>query len=578
MSRHFFLGNSARHAAGKSLAAALLSLISAFAFAQVKPDAGQLLEQQRQPLRLPPPSEPDVRPRPPEPKPALPAQPQLRVKVSRFTFAGNTIYSDDALREAVEEFVGKELNFDALNDAATKVRAYYRSRGYFLAQAYLPEQAIRQGVVQIGIIEGRIGVRELDRGPQSRLSRRLLSGIIAAHLEEGDIITEVGLERPLLLINDLPTAQVISEIRPSRTVGAADLRVNVDQSTGFVNGFVDFDNQGNRFTGEYRTGASLNLNNATTWGDQMAFRGFTSDGMRYGRAAWLVPVWYYGTRLGVSYTKFDYTLGKNFSALLANGEGEVSSVYAFHPMIRTRNTNLILQAAYEKKELIDRVDSTPTFEERSIVTRRFGLVGDFRDGVLSGGLNSYSLNYTQGDLKIAPATVAAADAAATGLQTHGEFYKFNIEARRLQRLSDSMNLLIAVTDQRASKNLASAEKMSLGGPNAVRAYPVGEDTGDSGTVVQSELRYIFPNFKIVGGDLTLMTFFDYGAVKVNQNPLPTDTNNYRSISGYGVGFSVGKEGDFILRASFARKGSSDEPQADPLNRDPRIWVQAVKWF
>ena len=166
------------------------------------------------------------------------------------------------------------------------MRAYYRSRGYFLAQAYLPEQAIRQGVVQIGIIEGRVGAREIDLAPQSRLSTRLLAGIIGSHLEEGDIITEVGLERPLLLINDLPTAGVISEIRPSRSVGAADLKVNVDQSTGLFNGFVDFDNEGNRYTGEYRTGANLNLNNPSGWGDQATVRGFTSAGMWYeiGRA------------------------------------------------------------------------------------------------------------------------------------------------------------------------------------------------------------------------------------------------------------------------------------------------------
>ena len=33
------------------------------------------------------------------------------------------------------------------NDAATKVRAYYRERGYFLVQAYLPQQEIKGGVI-----------------------------------------------------------------------------------------------------------------------------------------------------------------------------------------------------------------------------------------------------------------------------------------------------------------------------------------------------------------------------------------------------------------------------------------------
>ena len=560
------------------IVAVALGMASFVAFAQRQPDAGQILEQTREPLRLPPRTEPDVRPRVPDPRPALPGQPQLKVKVAGFTFTGNTIYPEATLHDVVAEFVGQELDFEGLNEAATKVRAYYRSRGYFLAQAYLPQQAIRGGSVQIAVIEGRLGIIELDRGPESRLSTRLLSGIIGAHLGEGDIITETGLERPLLLINDLPTAQVISEIRPSRTVGAADLRVNVDRSTSLVDGFVDFDNHGNRFTGEFRTGVSANLNNPVGWGDQVSFRGFRTSGMWYARLAYLVPVTYYGTRLGVSYTKFDYLLGKDFKALQANGEGEVASVYAFHPVLRTRNSNAILQASYEKKDLEDRVGQTGSVEVRDIQAAKLGMVGDFRDGFFSGGLNSFSFTYTHGELDISPAAILTQDQAATGRRTAGRFYKVNLDARRLQRVGDNVNLLLSYSAQKANKNLASAEKMSLGGPNAVRAYPVGEASGDSGFVVQSELRYIVPGFQFLGADVTVSSFFDYGHVRVNEISLPTDAEKYRTISGYGFGLSLGREGDFVGRLDVAWPYSSDLPQADTVNRDPRAWLQLVKWF
>ena len=217
---------------GKPFVAAALALASTVALAQVRPDAGQVLEQTREPLRLPPPREADVLPRPPEPKPALPVQPQLRVTVKRFAFTGHTVYSEAFLQPIVEEYLGRPLSFDDLIEAATAVRAYYRERGYFLAQAYLPEQTIRDGVVEIGIIEGRIGEIEIVRRPATRLREGLLAGIIGAHWRQGQIITETGLEKPLLLINDLPTAAITSEIRPSRTVGAADLRVTVDEGVG----------------------------------------------------------------------------------------------------------------------------------------------------------------------------------------------------------------------------------------------------------------------------------------------------------------------------------------------------------
>jgi len=574
-----FFERACRCSIAKASAAAVLSFASTLALGQQAPDAGQILQQQRQPLRLPPPAEP-VLPKVPEPKPALPVAPQLRVTVKQFTFTGNTIYSEEQLKQVTNEFLNKELDFDGLNDAATAVRVYYRSHGYFLAQAYLPQQVIRNGIVQIGVIEGRIGEVSIDPKPGVRISEGLLAGIVATHLKTGQIITETGLERPLLLINDLPGAGVTSEIRPSRTIGSADLRVNVDQDPETVTGYVDADNNGNRFTGEYRLGTNLNWNTPLHYGDQATFRGFVTDeGMWFTRFAYLAPVGYYGTRLGVSYTGFDYRLTKDFASLRANGEGEVKSIYGFHPIVRTRNSNFIAQMTYEDTHLVDRVDSTGSVEERKISAWKVGAVGDFRDGAMSGGLNAYALTYTLGNLGIFPASVLAADQApSTGHNTYGGFNKANVDGRRLQRVNDRTSLLFAFSGQYASKNLASAEKISLGGPNGVRGYPVGEATADDGIIVTGELRYIVPDFKPLGGDFTVAGIVDWGKAKLNHDPLPSDTENYRELSSYGFGLSAGREGDFILRASIAWRWTESLPQSDTAPRNPRVWVQGVKWF
>ena len=578
MNVHWFAASSVRSGLVQPFAFVLLALASALALAQQRPDAGQVLEQTRQPLRLPPPEEP-VLPRAPDPKPVLPASPQLRVTVQNFTFTGNTLFSDTELEPVVEEFLGKNLDFEGLNEAATKVRAYYRTRGYFLAQAYLPQQAIRNGNVQIGIIEGRVGEVELDRKPGVRFAESLLVGILRDHLRQGEVITETGLERPLLIINDLPGAQVTSEIRPSKTMGAADLRVNVDQAGGRFNGFVDADNHGNRFTGEYRAGANLNWNTPLGYGDQATFRGFVSDeGMWYTRFAYLIPLGYRGTRLGVAYSKFEYRLAKDFADLKGNGEGEVKSIYAFHSFIRTRNANLIVQGSYEDKKLIDRIESQNSVEQRDISGFKIGLVGDFRDAFLGGGLNAYGVTYSHGEVRIEPPGVLALDQGPTGHKTAGGFTKYNLDARRLQRVTDSASVLLSISGQRATKNLASAEKFSLGGANGVRAYPVGEATADIGLIATAEGRYIIPNFKIFGGDLTLLAFYDHGWARINETALPSDTENNRSIGGYGLGASAGQDGNFIVRVNAAWATSSDKPQSDPAQRVPRVWAQAVKWF
>lgn len=570
---------SASRRVARLLGAALLSLSSAAVIAQVRPDAGQILERQREPLRLPPPPPDELRPKVPEPRPALPASPTLKVRVTKFTFSGNTLYTEEHLTEVVREFIGKDLDFEGLNEAASRVRAFYRERGYFLAQAYLPQQAIRDGVVEIAVIEGRIGFVELQRRPATRLAEWLLAGILGSHLKSGDIITETGLERPLLLINDLPTASVTSEIRPSRTSGAADVRVNVDQGVGLFSGYVDFDNHGSRFTGAYELGGSLNVNNPLTIGDQLTLRAFTTnEDMNYGRIAYLLPIGFWGTRIGASVADFSYKLGEDFTALEADGDGLVKSAFAFHPIYRTRNANVIGQFAYEDKRLFDRIGATNTVENRFIDSLKAGVVGDFRDRFLGGGLNAYSITYTHGDLKLSPDALAQADAASTGLQTAGTFRKWNYEFRRLNRVTDRASVLLSLLGQQASKNLASAEKMSLGGPNGVRAYPVGEAIGDSGNLVQAEARYIWPGVKVFDGELTVSAHYDWGQVFVNEKPPATEPHNKRSISGYGLGLSLGAEGSFVVRASVSWRAEHELPTADPEDRDPRAWLQAVKWF
>jgi len=569
----------------RNVLAVTASLLSFVAAAQVPPDAGSILQQQQPRERLPvSPSEKPVLPQVTPIRPALPISIHLRVTVKEFRFSGNTVFSSEQLADAVREFVGKTVDFNGLNDAASRVQRYYRDRGYFLAVAYLPQQEIRDGIVEIAILEGRLGSVILQIAPGTGLRESFVRGILDAHLKPGDLITESSLERPLLLLRDLPDVDLASELGPSKTqIGAADVTVKLSEKRRLVSGFAGVDNYGNRFTGEYRGVLDVNSSNFTGYGDLLSFYGFlTDENMKFGRLSYVIPVWHYGTRLGVSYTDFSYTLAKDFASLGANGDGHVYTVYALHPFLRTRNSNFFLQAALEHKKLVDRQDNIGSVAERRVDSGKLGGVGDVRDRFFSGGLNSYAVTYTAGKVGLAPDTVQALDVAAgVGPQTSGHFSKLNIDLRRLQRVTDSFNLLLAFSGQKADKNLVTAEKISLGGPNGVRAYPVGEAPGDSGAIFNGELRYIVPNYTVLGGDITASMFYDAGWVKTLESPPPADptaAHDHRTIAGYGLGASVGREGNFLVRGYLAWRADHDPPQSDTARRVPRVWVQAVKWF
>jgi len=569
----------------KKVFAVFAATFSMLAAAQQQPGAGDVLRQEapKEPLPISPSTAP-VLPQVTPTKPALPPTTRVNVTVKDFRFSGNTVFPAAELRETVREFIGKTLDFNGLNDAAGRVQRHYRERGYFLAVAYLPQQEIKDGIVEIAVLEGRLGAINLQMDPKTRLRESFVRSILDAHLKRGDLITENALERPLLLLRDLPDVEVTSELAPSKAqVGAADLTVKLAENRRVVSGYVDVDNQGNRFTGEYRFGINLNTSNFTGYGDLLSFRGFfTNEEMKFGRLSYVFPVGPYGTRLGAAVTAFDYKLGKDFESTGANGEGQVYTLYALHPFLRTRNSNVFVQAGVEAKRLKDQIATGADNEEHKINSAKLGVVGDFRDRLLSGGLNSYSATLTAGKVDISPQTALDIDqAAGIGPETNGRFTKWNVDARRLQRLTDSFNLLLSYSAQLASKNLTAAEKMSLGGPNGVRAYPVGEAPGDSGQLFTAELRYIIPNVKVFGGDVTPSVFFDHGQVKTLQDPPdadPTAGRNRRSISGYGIGLSVGREGNFLVRANLAKPADDETPISDTKKRDPRLWVQAIKWF
>jgi hemolysin activation/secretion protein len=565
---------------------ALAAFMGSPAYAQQRPDAGSVLEQMKQPAIAPKPGTGDPLPRTPEPRPALGA-PGLKVTVTAFRISGNTIYSEQVLLATIQEFVGKEQTIDGLNDAATKVRAYYRERGYFLSQAYLPQQEIKGGVVEIAVIEARVGKVAVNFKEGTRYSEGLVRGLVNAHLKEGELITEAGLERPLLLLNDFPNAVVTSEIKPSATIGAADLTVNISDSPGWVTGSVDIDNHGNRFTGQIRAGVSLSFNSPLGMGDQLSYRGFvTDDRMGFYRLAYVVPVGYWGTRVGLSYASFHYRLGKTLIENQVHGVGGVVTAYAFHPLIRTRSSNLIAQFAYETKQLNDRDDVQLVITDRKVNSAKIGAVGDFRDGLFGGGLNSYSFTITEGSVIIRQPTLLAGDQEGPiALRTAGRFHKKNFEFRRLQKITDNTTLLLSFQGQMASKNLTSSEKFSLGGPQGVRAYPVGEALGDTGYLFQGEMRYLLPGVKVGSYDVTVLGFYDQGWVRLCENyvaaacavPVASNSNN-RHLSGYGIGATIGKDSDFIFRANAAWQNENERPQSDTAQRVPRVWVQAIKWF
>lgn len=95
---------------------------------------------------------------------------------------------------------------------------------------------------------------------------------------------------------------------------------------------------------------------------------------------------------------------------------------------------------------------------------------------------------------------------ATTAKTHGSYTKLAWNLSRLQALAPSWQVQANLSGQWAKGNLASSERMTLGGPNQIRAYPVNEASGDQSILLQLELQ------KHLGHGWQISAFYDAGQI------------------------------------------------------------------
>ncbi len=496
----------------------------------------------------------------------------VKIIVKGLKVTGAKAYSETELLAVTGFKPGSELTLSDLRAMALRIADHYHRNGYFIAQAYLPAQDIKDGAVTIAVLEGQYGKVSLRN--QTNLSDGLANGLLGG-INSGDTVASAPLESRLLLLSDVPGVKVKSTLVPGASVGASDLIVDLTPGPS-VTGSVDADNAGNRYTGANRVGATVNLNNPTGHGDVASLRVLTSgSGLNYARASY--QMLFGKATAGVAYSHLEYELGKEFESLDATGTAKIASIYGSYPLIRSRNNNLYAGLVFDAKKFQDNRPlnlGTPV-ENRKARVLTASLYGDHRDNLGGGGVSAYSLNWSAGKLDIQTPAVLAHDAATA--QSNGHFNKLGYSAMRLQSVTDSISLYAAINGQFASKNLDSSEKMELGGMYAVRAYPEGEAFADEGYVLNLEARLALPKFsERQVGQVQLIGFADTGTVKVNKNPFDAGPN-HRTLSGAGVGLTWADTNNFSVRAYYARKLGNEVATSAP-DRSGRFWIQAIKYF
>lgn len=458
-----------------------------------------------------------------------------KVKIERFLISGATHMSNEELKQIVAPYEKQALSFNQIQEITTLITKAYRSKGYFVARAYIPEQNImtQDNRLKINIIEGNYGEFKLEN---KSLVKDSILQLNLDDIKDKDIVSTNTLERAMLIINDTPGAVVTkADVRPGKEVGTSDFLIGTE-ATNRVNGYLIGDNYGSQYTGKHRIMAGVDINSPFNIGDKISAFGFTSqkEGLLSGKLAYEFPIHANGTRGEISYSKTTYELGSSYKELDAIGKNDSLTARVTYPILKTRVENLDSYVEVSYNKMKDEIQSVDSKVKKDSYVSTTGL--DYTKDSLIFNKNSQTraaVSITFGKLNFNDKDDKETD--KNGANTQGQFSKINLELGKDIDIFDSLKWSNTLQMQYAlgNKNLDGSQDLSVGGINGVRFYQDGEESAENGYIYNTEFIYTLPI--IAGIDNKISIFYDIGRVYMSKN---ITQEKSRTLQDIGLGYKV----------------------------------------
>ena len=502
----------------------------------------------------------------------------IKILVKDFKFDGNLYYSNEELEEVIKEAVNKELVYDQLINVTRAISNHYKANG-FLATAFLPPQDINDGVIKIKITEAVLGtiIFDVEEEEKLNISKENIRLKLLYKIEDSGVLNIDQLDKNVRNLNKIPGINALAELEEGKNFGETNVKVTaINTETIFGNTLVD--NNGSRSSGYNKITNTINIDGLFNMGDRLAFTNVLSgdhhvkdnhEESNYYAVSSTMPVGYNGMLATLRVSKMEYKLSAPFDSTNPSGYSSEYNLSLNRPLIESPNFNLNTSFSLGNNKYVNDL-GTGNNSDKDVLKSIFNLGFDSRDERLGGGINygSFALSLAKNDLTN---NLSNYETDQSTSDNNGRNFKGTLNLNRMQKLTDKTNLLVKFNGQLAADNLDGADQFSLGGPNAVRAYPSSEAAGDAGFVASLELkRNLFKN-------LESTLFYDYGKIKLHKslwndwNSTNKLKNNYH-LQGYGVSVGIPIFQNFSINATHAKKiGSNSGRDSSGNDADGFSW-------
>jgi len=486
------------------------------------------------------------RPSMPPPSPVLPSVPstppedgaqqqlgQIQVFVKSIVVTGNTVFSNEEIAAVTGPYENRTLTTEDLERLRLALTLLYVNNGYITSGAVIPDQDVKDGVIQFQIVEGALSGINVEGTTWFR------PGYISDRIARGagpPLRIEPLQTRLQFLQQDSRIEQINAELRPGEQRGESLLNVKVKEQSPWKM-WVEFSNYQTPVVGAERGLMTVAHQNVTGHGDPLSVTYGGSRGVHpVIDVAYTLPLNRYDTTFTASYRRNDFVVvSDQFSFLDLNSESEIIGFTLRHPLYRTLSDEVAIAITGER--LYNKITSALD----SVGGTTLLIPGSSDTGVSSVSALRFIQEYVH---RTPTSVIAARSRFSVGLDVlnatsnagslpDGRFFSWLGQLQGVRRFDDwwGMQLLGQMNLQIANDRLFPLEQIPLGGRFSVRGYRENTLIRDNGFIFSVESR--FPLLRYASGEplLQFAQFVDVGRAWQAKG----DTPDPQTLASVGLG-------------------------------------------
>lgn len=423
-----------------------------------------------------------------EPAPIEPGVEERCFEVRRIRLNGANLLGEADRVSLLKPFEGQCLGSGQLNALLKAITDHYIGRGYVTTRAYLPQQDLADGELEVIVIEGRLEGLDSSALASDRELAMSFPG------QAGEVLNLRELEQLVDQLGRLPSRQAQLELVPGEQVGGSRVRLKGQRDKPWRVS-LNRHNDGDASTGEQQWGAGLDWDSPLGLADQLSLRGggdVVSDRFRHSANQSLAYSLPYGWwSLSYSYSQSYYRTQSEGAGFLFETDGQSKVHQLRGERVLHRDALSKTAASLGISHLRTRNYLDDSLIEVSSQRLSEGQLGFNHGRRIGSAFVNLDLGWQRG--------IGALDAQRSGHPHGGEpvahYNKYSLTLSYLQPFQlwgESFSFDSLANGQKSEDVLFSPQRISVGGLSSVRGFKEQSISGDSGGYWRNQLRWRRP--------------------------------------------------------------------------------------